>query len=82
MTPFASFLPLNGFMMILANPSLGLGEGLFPQNLLNKPFFVVNGGRDPLYRRRPSSPTSGICEGGVTVDINRSPTAFTTPRGG
>ena len=26
-TPYASFLPLNGFMMILQNPSLGLTEG-------------------------------------------------------
>src|SRR6185295_6797600 len=27
---------------------------LFPNNLLNKPFFIVNGGRDPLY------PTSSV----------------------
>ena len=48
-TPYASFLPLNGFIMILANPSLGIREQLFPNNLRNKPFFVVNGGRDQLY---------------------------------
>jgi pimeloyl-ACP methyl ester carboxylesterase len=48
-TPYASFLPLNGFIMILANPSLGLREQMFPNNLRNKPFFVVNGGRDQLY---------------------------------
>ena len=48
-TPYASFLPLNGFIMILANPSVGIREQLFPNNLRNKPFFVVNGGRDQLY---------------------------------
>ena len=38
-----SFLPLNGFMMILQNPSLGLTEELFPNNPLNSAgFFVVN----------------------------------------
>jgi poly(3-hydroxybutyrate) depolymerase len=48
-TPFASFLPLNGFMMILANPANGVDVQLFPHTLLNRPFFLVNGGRDPLY---------------------------------
>ena len=48
-TPFSSFLPLNGFIVVLANPSMDLREGLFPNNLRNKPFFVVNGGQDPLY---------------------------------
>jgi len=48
-TPFASFLPLNGYIMILANPSLNLREGFYPNNLLNKPLFIVNGGKDPLY---------------------------------
>lgn len=47
-TPFASFLALNGNIMVLANGQLGIGE-LFPNNLLNKPLFVVNGGLDPLY---------------------------------
>src|SRR5204863_5304786 len=48
-TPFASFLPLNGFIMVL--PSVTPGD-LFPNNLRNKPFFVVNGGKDPLYPTR------------------------------
>jgi hypothetical protein len=34
--------------MILANPSV-TREQLYPNNLRNKPFFVVNGGRDQLY---------------------------------
>jgi predicted esterase len=47
-TPFASFLPLNGFAMVLASDEIDDG-GVFPNNLLNKPLFVINGGRDPLY---------------------------------
>ena len=73
-TPFASFLPLNGFMMILANPSLGLGEELFPQNLLNKPFFVVNGGRDPLYPTSTVEPyVRHLQKGGVQVEYQPQP---------
>ena len=52
-TPYASFLPLNGFIMVL--PSVNAGD-LFPNNLRDKPFFVVNGGRDPLYPMRAVEP--------------------------
>jgi hypothetical protein len=52
-TPYASFLPLNGFIMVL--PSVDAGD-LFPNNLRNKPFFVVNGGSDPLYPTRTVEP--------------------------
>jgi hypothetical protein len=47
-TPYASFLPLNGNIMVLRSEDLAVGD-VFPTNLRNKPFFVVNGGRDPLY---------------------------------
>ncbi len=47
-TPFASFLPLNGNMLVLGSEELAVGD-VFPNNLRNKPFFIVNGGRDPLY---------------------------------
>jgi hypothetical protein len=47
-TPFASFLPLNGNMMVLRSEDVRLVD-LFPNNLRNKPFFGVNGARDPLY---------------------------------
>ncbi len=52
-TPYAAFLPLNGFIMVLDTVNAG---DLFPNNLLNKPFFVVNGGEDPLYPTRIVSP--------------------------
>ena len=48
-TPYASFLPLNGFVLVLRNRDLMVRGALFPHNLTNKPFFVVNGGKDPLY---------------------------------
>ncbi|MEZ5294046.1 MAG: PDZ domain-containing protein [Vicinamibacterales bacterium] len=48
-TPYASFLPLNGHILVLRNRDLGLSGALFPHNLTNKPFFIVNGGADPLY---------------------------------
>ena len=48
-TPFASFLPLNGFIMVLRNETSEADGDLFPNNLVNKPMFIVNGGRDPLY---------------------------------
>jgi hypothetical protein len=47
-TLFSSFLALNGNIMVLANDRL-VPEDLFPNNLLNKPFFVVNGGLDRMY---------------------------------
>src|SRR5439155_3992373 len=47
-TPFASVLPLNGYLMVLA--ARDIDDGLiFANHLRNKPIFVVNGGRDPLY---------------------------------
>ena len=52
-TPFASFLPLNGNMLVFRSEDIHAGD-LFPNNLRNKPWFVVNGGRDPLY------PTSAV----------------------
>ena len=48
-TPFASFLPLNGFIMVLRNETAEADGDLFPHNLVNKPMFIVNGGRDPFY---------------------------------
>jgi hypothetical protein len=48
-TPFASFVPLNGFILVLKNETAEADGDLFPNNLLNKPLFIVNGGRDPMY---------------------------------
>jgi hypothetical protein len=48
-TPYASFLPLNGYVLVLRSPELAIRGDLFLNNLRNKPLFVVNGGKDPLY---------------------------------
>jgi PDZ domain len=48
-TPWASFLPLIGNMTVLATPEVGADGEIFPGNAVNKPFFVVNAGRDHLY---------------------------------
>jgi len=46
--PYASFVSLIGSVMVLRNRAL-VGNDLFPNNLSNRPFFVVNGALDPLY---------------------------------
>jgi hypothetical protein len=75
-TPFASFLPLNGFMMVLANDRLGIDSELFPANLRNKPMFVVNGGQDPLYPIRSVEPyVEHLRASGVVVDYHPRPEA-------
>jgi len=75
-TPFASFLPLNGFIMVLASESLGIREELFPNGLRNKAFFVVNGGRDPLYPAALVEPyVRHLQRGGVTLDYEPQPDA-------
>src|SRR5262249_3859144 len=48
-TLLASFLPLKGFIAVLKNETADADGDLFPNNLVNKPLFIVNGGRDPLY---------------------------------
>jgi len=54
-TPYASFTPLNGFIMVIANSEIDDGRS-YPNNLLNKPMFVVNGGRDRLYPTAMTEP--------------------------
>ncbi len=48
-TPWASFLPLNGSLKVLTNPEVRVEGELYPSNMTNKPLYIVNGGRDPLY---------------------------------
>ena len=48
-TPFAAFLPLNGAIPVLRNTLMRIDGELFMNNTLNKPYFIVNGGKDPLY---------------------------------
>jgi predicted esterase len=48
-TVWSAFLPLNGSIKVLGNPSIRVDGELYATNLVNRPFYIVNGGRDPLY---------------------------------
>jgi hypothetical protein len=74
-TPFASFLPLNGYWMVLASRDIDDGS-LFPNNIRNKPFFAVNGGRDRLYPTSIVDPhIAHMKRGGVAIDYHPQPEA-------
>ena len=73
-TPFASFLPLNGFIMVLANPDTGIRDELYPNNLRNKPFYAINGGRDRLYPISAVEPyVLHLKKAGVAIDYHPQP---------
>jgi PDZ domain-containing protein len=75
-TPFASFLPLNGFIMVLRNETTEADGDLFPNNLVNKPMFVVNGGRDPVYPTSLVDPyVDHLKKGGVDLVYRPQPDA-------
>src|SRR5260221_7572908 len=75
-TPFASFLPLNGALAVLRSPNVSVDGEQFPNNFVNKPFFIVNGGRDPLYPTSLVEPyIRRMTEGGVTVKYLPQPEA-------
>jgi len=74
-TPYASFLPLNGYWMVLASSDIDDGM-IFANNLRNKPFFIVNGGRDPLYPTRVVDPyVEHYKQGGVVLEYHPQPNA-------
>jgi PDZ domain-containing protein len=75
-TPFASFLPLNGFVAVLNNETTEADGDLFPNNLVNKPLFVVNGGRDPMYPTSAVDPyVDHLKKGGVALVYRPQPNA-------
>jgi len=72
-TPFASFLPLNGFIMVLTSDEVDDGF-MFPNNLRNKPLFVVNGGHDRLYPTHNVEPfTKHLIKSGVEIEYHPQP---------
>ena len=74
-TPYASFTPLNGFIMVLSNADIDDGK-IFPNNLRNKPMFVINGGKDPLYPTASVEPSvMHLKNNGVSVDYHPQPEA-------
>src|SRR5207249_10296895 len=58
------------------NEGLTLNEHLFPNNLRNKPLFVVNGGRDPLYPTEKVAPyIEHMKSNGVQIEYLPQPEA-------
>jgi poly(3-hydroxybutyrate) depolymerase len=75
-TTYAAFLPLNGYYLVLRSPELELTSAIFLNNLRNKPFFIVNGGRDPLYPTNVVEPSIGhLDRGGVRITYLPQPEA-------
>lgn len=75
-TPYASFLPLNGFILVLQSEMSDADGDVFPNNLVNKPMFVVNGGRDPLYPTSIVGPyVDHLAKGGVDITYRPQPNA-------
>ncbi len=73
-TPYASLLPLNGFIMVIANGDIDDGQ-VFPNNLRNKPMFVINGGKDPLYPTAEVEPFVKHLMTAVNIDYHPQPNA-------
>jgi hypothetical protein len=72
-TPYASFLPLNGYIMVLANGEVDDGR-IFPNNLRDKPMFVINGGKDRLYPISIVEPyTRHLMNNGVQIEYHPQP---------
>ena len=70
-TPYASVLPLNGFIMVLAAADIAANGPVYPNNLRDKPFFIVNGERDPLYPTRTVDPyVDHLKRGGVALEYH------------
>ena len=75
-TPWAAFLALNGHPLVLANPASDIDGDLHVTNLRNKPLFVVNGGRDPLYPVASVLPFMRLFQqAGVFLDFRPQPEA-------
>ena len=73
-TPYASFTPLNGFIMVLANGGIDDGQ-IFPNNLRDEPMFVVNGGKDPLYPTSEVEPFTRHLMKEVKIEYHPQPDA-------
>jgi dienelactone hydrolase len=75
-TVWSSFLPLNGSIKVLGNPALQVDGELFTANLVNRPFYIVNGGRDPLYPvEHVATHVEVFRRLGVVLDFRPQPTA-------
>jgi predicted esterase len=75
-TAWSACLPLIGSIRVLANPAAGADGDLFVGNLVNRPFFIVNAGRDPLYPAALVVPTIELMQrAGVPLVFHPQPAA-------
>lgn len=75
-TPFSAFLPLNGNMRVLATPNTRANGQMYAGNLVNKPLFIVNGGKDPLYPAASIGPHIEMLKAaGASVEYRPQPEA-------
>jgi poly(3-hydroxybutyrate) depolymerase len=75
-TPWSAFLPLNGNMRVLATPGTRADGQLYAGNFVNRPFFIVNGGQDPLYPVGAVTPHIVMMErAGTPVEFRPQPAA-------
>jgi hypothetical protein len=70
-TPYAAFLPINAFILVLGNEGLALNEHLFPNNLRNRSLLAINGDDDPIYPTSQVEPTiDHMKQNGVAIDFH------------
>jgi predicted esterase len=75
-TPWSAFLPLNGNMRVLASPGTRADGQLYAGNFVNRPFFIINGGQDPLYPVGAVTPHVVMLErAGTPVEFRPQPAA-------
>ena len=61
--------------MVLSNPDIDFGQ-IYPNNLMNKPIFAINGGQDPLYPAERVEPVIHyLKDNGVNITYHPRPEA-------
>jgi hypothetical protein len=75
-TLWAACMPMNGHPSVLANPEVGADGQLYPANMANCPWRIVNGGRDRLYPAASVEPLIAMFRrGGIPLDFQVYPEA-------
>jgi hypothetical protein len=75
-TLWAACMPMNGHPSVLANPDVGADGQLYPGNMTNCPWRIVNGGKDRLYPAASVEPLIAMFRrGGIPLDFQVYPDA-------
>ena len=71
-TPFAAMFVFNSHPGVSANRENGVNAEVFPENLLNRSFFAVNGVQDNLYPADSIEPfLNTFAEIGISIEYHR-----------